>query len=55
MAEESRRKTIQRSDIVAAIARSSLFDFLVHLLTPEEIAVFAKTHSVDESFFDETR
>jgi hypothetical protein len=31
-AEENRRRTLQRSDVAAAISRNEIFDFLVSLL-----------------------
>lgn len=35
-AEESRRRTLQRSDVAAALARSDQFDFLIDLLPRDE-------------------
>jgi nuclear transcription factor Y gamma len=32
-AEENRRRTLQRSDVAAAISRNEIFDFLVSLST----------------------
>lgn len=40
-AEENKRRTLQRSDIASALAKSDMFDFLIDIVPREE----ASTHS----------
>ena len=37
-AEENKRRTLQRSDIASALARSDMFDFLIDIVPREEAA-----------------
>ena len=41
-AEENKRRTLQRSDIAAALAKSDMFDFLIDIVPREEAAAHAK-------------
>ncbi|CAF4722591.1 unnamed protein product, partial [Rotaria sp. Silwood1] len=44
--EESRRRTLQRNDVAAAISKNELFDFLIDIVPREEAT---KTHKKKES------
>ncbi|KAI4128581.1 MAG: hypothetical protein LQ338_002675 [Usnochroma carphineum] len=41
-AEENKRRTLQRSDIASALARSDMFDFLIDIVPREEASGHAK-------------
>lgn len=41
-AEESKRRTLQRSDIAAAISKTDMFDFLIDIVPREELRLGAK-------------
>lgn len=41
-AEENKRRTLQRSDIASALAKSDMFDFLIDIVPREEAANHAK-------------
>ena len=41
-AEENKRRTLQRSDIASALAKSDMFDFLIDIVPREEAASGAK-------------
>ncbi|KAL6719574.1 Transcriptional activator hap5 [Lecanora helva] len=41
-AEENKRRTLQRSDIASALAKSDMFDFLIDIVPREETASHAK-------------
>jgi nuclear transcription factor Y, gamma len=41
-AEDNKRRTLQRSDIAAALAKSDMFDFLIDIVPREEAASHAK-------------
>lgn len=41
-AEENKRRTLQRSDIAAALAKSDMFDFLIDIVPREEASSHAK-------------
>lgn len=41
-AEENKRRTLQRSDIASALAKSDMFDFLIDIVPREEAAAHAK-------------
>jgi len=41
-AEDNKRRTLQRSDIAAALAKSDMFDFLIDIVPREEAATHAK-------------
>lgn len=41
-AEENKRRTLQRSDIASALAKSDMFDFLIDIVPREEAAPHAK-------------
>jgi hypothetical protein len=41
-AEENKRRTLQRSDIASALAKSDMFDFLIDIVPREEAAQHAK-------------
>jgi len=41
-AEENKRRTLQRSDISSALAKSDMFDFLIDIVPREEAASHAK-------------
>ncbi len=41
-AEENKRRTLQRSDIASALAKSDMFDFLIDIVPREEAAYHAK-------------
>ena len=44
-AEENKRRTLQRSDIASALAKSDMFDFLIDIVPREEAASQAKRAS----------
>jgi nuclear transcription factor Y gamma len=44
-AEENKRRTLQRSDIASALAKSDMFDFLIDIVPREEAASHAKRTS----------
>ncbi|KAM3071965.1 Transcriptional activator hap5 [Clarireedia jacksonii] len=44
-AEENKRRTLQRSDIASALAKSDMFDFLIDIVPREEAASHAKRPS----------
>lgn len=45
-AEENKRRTLQRSDIASALAKSDMFDFLIDIVPREEASSHAKrTHT----------
>jgi len=44
-AEENKRRTLQRSDIASALAKSDMFDFLIDIVPREEAATHAKRTS----------
>ncbi|TGO90725.1 hypothetical protein BPOR_0053g00160 [Botrytis porri] len=44
-AEENKRRTLQRSDIASALAKSDMFDFLIDIVPREEAAAHAKRPS----------
>ena len=41
-AEENKRRTLQRSDIASALAKSDMFDFLIDIVPREEAASHTK-------------
>ena len=41
-AEENKRRTLQRSDIASALAKSDMFDFLIDIVPREEASTHAK-------------
>lgn len=41
-AEENKRRTLQRSDIASALAKSDMFDFLIDIVPREEAAAHSK-------------
>ncbi|KAI9817274.1 MAG: hypothetical protein M1832_004696, partial [Thelocarpon impressellum] len=41
-AEENKRRTLQRSDIASALAKSDMFDFLIDIVPREEASAHAK-------------
>lgn len=45
-AEENKRRTLQRSDIASALAKSDMFDFLIDIVPREEMAARDKRASV---------
>src|SRR4051794_41468109 len=44
-AEENKRRTLQRSDIASALAKSDMFDFLIDIVPREEASSHAKRPS----------
>lgn len=44
-AEENKRRTLQRSDIASALAKSDMFDFLIDIVPREEASAHAKRAS----------
>ncbi len=44
-AEENKRRTLQRSDIASALAKSDMFDFLIDIVPREEATAHAKRTS----------
>lgn len=44
-AEENKRRTLQRSDIASALAKSDMFDFLIDIVPREEAASHSKRPS----------
>ncbi|KAK2734019.1 hypothetical protein FQN57_001888 [Myotisia sp. PD_48] len=44
-AEDNKRRTLQRSDIAAALAKSDMFDFLIDIVPREEAAAHTKRSS----------
>lgn len=42
-AEENKRRTLQRSDIASALAKSDMFDFLIDIVPREEAATHKRT------------
>ncbi|KAB5558283.1 histone-fold-containing protein [Coniochaeta sp. 2T2.1] len=44
-AEENKRRTLQRSDIASALAKSDMFDFLIDIVPREEAASHAKRNA----------
>jgi hypothetical protein len=50
-AEESKRRTLQRSDIAQAISKSDMFDFLIDIV-PREVAAHAAIGGVPQGFPD---
>ena len=44
-AEENKRRTLQRSDIAAALSKSDMFDFLIDIVPREEAVGHGKRHS----------
>lgn len=44
-AEDNKRRTLQRSDIAAALAKSDMFDFLIDIVPREEATSHAKRSS----------
>lgn len=44
-AEENKRRTLQRSDIASALAKSDMFDFLIDIVPREEASAHAKRTS----------
>lgn len=44
-AEENKRRTLQRSDIASALAKSDMFDFLIDIVPREEAASQAKRNA----------
>jgi nuclear transcription factor Y, gamma len=50
-AEESKRRTLQRSDIAQAISKSDMFDFLIDIV-PREVAAHAAMGGVPQGFPD---
>lgn len=48
-AEENKRRTLQRSDIASALAKSDMFDFLIDIVPREEAASQAKRSSTQAS------
>src|SRR5690606_33380398 len=53
-AEENKRRTLQRSDIASALAKSDMFDFLIDIV-PREEATHAKRSSHQASHFGSTQ
>jgi nuclear transcription factor Y gamma len=48
-AEDNKRRTLQRSDIAAALAKSDMFDFLIDIVPREEAATHAKRTATTSS------
>lgn len=48
-AEENKRRTLQRSDIASALAKSDMFDFLIDIVPREEAASHAKRSGAQAS------
>ncbi|KAH7308244.1 nuclear transcription factor Y subunit C-4 [Stachybotrys elegans] len=48
-AEENKRRTLQRSDIASALAKSDMFDFLIDIVPREEAASHAKRTSAQSA------
>ncbi|KAL1873979.1 hypothetical protein VTK73DRAFT_680 [Phialemonium thermophilum] len=44
-AEENKRRTLQRSDIASALAKSDMFDFLIDIVPREEASTHAKRNA----------
>ena len=44
-AEDNKRRTLQRSDIAAALSKSDMFDFLIDIVPREEASAHAKRSS----------
>src|SRR5436309_480879 len=44
-AEDNKRRTLQRSDIAAALAKSDMFDFLIDIVPREEGSSHAKRNA----------
>ena len=50
--EESKRRTVQRSDIAMAITKHDMFDFLIDIVPREEIQLKSKPQSKVRSLED---
>ena len=48
-AEENKRRTLQRSDIASALAKSDMFDFLIDIVPREEASSHAKRAAAGQS------
>ncbi|PFH55384.1 hypothetical protein XA68_18442 [Ophiocordyceps unilateralis] len=48
-AEENKRRTLQRSDIASALAKSDMFDFLIDIVPREEASSHAKRAAAQPS------
>lgn len=48
-AEENKRRTLQRSDIASALAKSDMFDFLIDIVPREEASSHAKRTTTQPS------
>lgn len=48
-AEENKRRTLQRSDIASALAKSDMFDFLIDIVPREEATAHAKRTTTQPS------
>lgn len=48
-AEENKRRTLQRSDIASALAKSDMFDFLIDIVPREEAATHSKRQAGQSS------
>ncbi|EGR44284.1 CCAAT-binding factor [Trichoderma reesei QM6a] len=48
-AEENKRRTLQRSDIASALAKSDMFDFLIDIVPREEATAHAKRTNTQPS------
>lgn len=48
-AEENKRRTLQRSDIASALAKSDMFDFLIDIVPREEATAHAKRAATQPS------
>lgn len=48
-AEENKRRTLQRSDIASALAKSDMFDFLIDIVPREEAASHSKRQAGSSS------
>lgn len=48
-AEENKRRTLQRSDIASALAKSDMFDFLIDIVPREEAATHSKRQTGQSS------
>ncbi|KAF9194188.1 hypothetical protein BGZ51_000769 [Haplosporangium sp. Z 767] len=51
-AEENKRRTLQRSDIAAAVAKTDMFDFLIDIVPREEYKIsLPKEHKTHHALF----
>lgn len=48
-AEENKRRTLQRSDIASALAKSDMFDFLIDIVPREEATQSRRSHNAGQA------